>query len=143
MAEADLLVQVNRGRDLRVRFQIEPMRSEAAGLVDSELEKLSTDTRSARLLRDGHLGQFEFTRNRRDERAATDGFTVPLRDEDRATAIENVLLRLADDRAIRRFEVPKILRDPVFVEAKEGNFIAGAKGTEEDRVSCACSMSGD
>jgi hypothetical protein len=134
VAKAELLVEVDGGCGFGVRFKIEATRPHDAGHADGEVEQFAADAGVAGGFRNGHLGELEFSRRYRDERTAADGLTTKFGDTNLTAGTEDVRPGVVEQHTIRGLNHIEIFADPVFIEAKEGGFVARAKGAERDAV---------
>lgn len=133
MAKAELLVEMNGGRGFGVGLEIEAAGAHTARFGKGELEEAAADAAAADRFRDGHFGELEFAGRDGDESAAADGHAGRFGDADLAAGSEDVRLRITEHLMVMRLE-DEVFADPVFVEAEEGGFVAGAEGAEDDVV---------
>ncbi len=134
VAKAKLLVEMDGGGGFGIRFKIEATRAHDAGHVDGELEQLAADAASAGGFGNGHLGELEFSWRDGDKGTAADSLTAEFGDADLTAGIEDVRPGIVEEHTIRGLNHIKIFADPVFIEAKEGGFVARAKGAVRDAV---------
>ena len=133
MSEAHPLIEANRGRRLRIRFQVHSARSHPPCLADRKLQKPLANAKPSGALRYRHLGEFQFAWSHRQQRTAAHWIAVPFRNANGAPRVENMRLRIAEELAIFFLE-DEISADPRLIEVQKRRFVARAKRAEHNGI---------
>jgi len=108
-------VQVDRGRQDVVGFEIDSSRARASRLFDGCLQQPAADPCSLMGGLDRHLGQFKFFFSQANQRAASDAAITDDREKDPAIVIQDRSLWIGQNQFLVWFDAEEA-GDPFFIK---------------------------